>query len=198
MSLGILISEINHSTFRDHILTFDEDPRWHSFSGKKTLHDKLKTIGRNLGVGLNTNFYRACLCILSKMKHQRVPVGEEPQDLLVLTDMGFDEAKQDSLQIEVIREAFKKTGEEIWGEGKGWKAPRIVIWNLRAEYKDFHARADQEGVVQLSGWSPSILKALQTGNIEVNTPYEGMRYILDDKRYEPVRQIWNNVHDITT
>ena len=52
---------------------------------------------------------------------------------------------------------------------------------------DFHAKADQEGVVQLSGWSPSILKALQKG-VEVQTPYEGMRSILDDARYDAVRR----------
>jgi len=68
-----------------------------------------------------------------------------------------------------------------------------VIWNVRAEFKDFHAKADQEGVVQLSGWSPSILKALQTGGVQVQTPYQGMRQILDDKRYDLVRELFNKV-----
>jgi hypothetical protein len=69
-----------------------------------------------------------------------------------------------------------------------------VVWNLRAEYKDFHAKADQEGVVQLSGWSPAILKALQMGGVQVMTPFQGMRSILDDARYDPVRKAWDEVH----
>jgi hypothetical protein len=208
LALGVLISEINHSAFKDHILTFDAEPKWHSFAGKETLKDKLDSIKGSLGQGLNTNFYKACMRIVEKMKQAKVPVGEEPEDLIVLTDMGFDAASKENgyygrsatkdagwnTQIQQIRDEFKKAGEEVWGEGNGWKPPRIVIWNLNAQYKDFHAKADQEGVVQLSGWSPSMLKALQKGGIQVMTPYMGMRAILDDERYDEVRAVWNAVH----
>jgi hypothetical protein len=208
LALGILISEINHSAFKDHILTFDAEPKWHSFAGKNTLKDKLDSISGSLGQGLNTDFYKACMRIVEKMKQAKVPVGEEPEDLIVLTDMGFDAASKENnyysrstskapewdTQIQQIRDEFKKAGEEVWGEGNGWKPPRIVIWNLSAQYKDFHAKADQEGVVQLSGWSPSMLKALQKGGIQVMTPYMGMRAILDDERYDEVRRVWNEVH----
>jgi hypothetical protein len=93
LALGILVSEINHASFKDHILTFDSDPKWHSFSGKKTLKDKLDSINDDLGQGTSTNFFKACMCILDKMKEHRVPVGEEPEDLIVLTDMGFDDTQ---------------------------------------------------------------------------------------------------------
>lgn len=202
LALGILVSEINHNAFKDHILTFDADPNWHSFTSLNTLKDKLDSIKGSLGQGLNTDFYKACTKILEKMKQYNVPVGEEPEDLIVFTDMGFDDASQDSngyhnakktikwvSQIEHIRTEFKKAGEEMWGEGNGWKAPRIVIWNLSSQYKDFHAKADQEGVLQLSGWSPSILKALQKDGIKPMTPYQGMRIILDDTRYDRVRKM---------
>ncbi len=206
LALGILVSEINHSAFKDHILTFDAEPRWHSFAEFSTLKEKLNSIKGSLGQGLNTNFYKACTRILDKMVQHKVPVGEEPEDLIVFTDMGFDAANQEyryygnnvvpkwDTQIEKIRNEFKMAGEELWGEGNGWKAPRIVIWNLSANYKDFHAKADQEGVVQLSGWSPSMLKALQKGGIQVITPYLGMRAILDDERYDEVRKVWNEIH----
>jgi hypothetical protein len=137
-------------------------------------------------------------------------VGEEPEDLIVLTDMGFDAAvrMRDSYdsdeeeeessewkgQLAMIREAFQKAGEEVWGTGQGWKPPRIVIWNLRAAFNDFHARSNQDGVLQLSGWSPSMLKALQAKGIQVRTPYEGMRQILDNERYDPIRAVWDKVH----
>jgi hypothetical protein len=203
LALGILISEINHSAFRDHIIGFDANPKWHSLSGMKTLREKVKSMECSLGQGLNTDFYKACMCIIKKMKEHKVPVGEEPEDLIVLTDMGFDSAHVDyynnykspkwESQLELIHNEFKKAGEEVWGVGNGWKAPRIVVWNLRAQFKDFHATADQEGVVQLSGWSPSILKALQKGGVQLSTPYKGMRIILDDARYDAVRDIITNI-----
>ena len=207
LALGILISEINHSAFRDHILTFDAEPLWYSFRGKTTLKEKLDTVSYRVGQGLNTNFYKACTRIIEKMKEAKVPVGEEPEDLIVLTDMGFDDASRNNdyrqhsdknedwdYILGRIREDFAAASKEVWGEGPGWKPPRIVVWNLRAEYKDFHAKANQEGVVQLSGWSPAMLKALQVGGIQVMTPFQGMRSILDDARYDPVRRVWDEVH----
>ncbi len=203
LALGILISEINHSSFRDHILTFDHEPKWHSFSGMANLQQKLKSISKSLGQGLNTDFYKACMKILEKMKEHRVPIGEEPEDLIVLTDMGWDAALYDNsyprkpqpvwkTQIQQIRDEFKKASEEVWGaEVEGWKMPRIIIWNLSAAYKDFHAKAEDEGVVILSGWSPSILKALQKKGVTVKTPYEGLRELLDDERYDAVRTIYD-------
>ena len=197
-ALGVLISEITHPAFRDHILTFDAVPQWHSFVGKKTLKTKLESL-RGCGQGLNTDFYKACQCIIARMVQNKVPVGEEPEDLIVITDMGFDAASTPrsssstlsawETQLVRIRRHFLEAGEKLWGQGKGWKPPRIVIWNVRAEYKDFHAKADEDGVVQLSGWAPSMLKALQTG-VKVQTPYEGMRCILDDARYDAVRALY--------
>jgi hypothetical protein len=75
----------------------------------------------------------------------------------------------------------------------GYVAPRIVLWNLRAAYKDFHAKADKEGVVVLSGWSPSLLKAISANGVQVKTPYEGMREILDNPRYDAVRTAWGSL-----
>lgn len=204
LSLGILISELTHPAFRNHILTFDAEPRWHSFQKGATLQKKLQSISDKLGQGLNTDFYKACMSILKRMVQHRVPVGEEPEDLIVLTDMGFDAAAMERkqqprqpfqtphqpFQIESIRAQFVEAGEKLWGEGKGWKAPRIVVWNLRDTYKDFHAKACQEGVVQLSGWSPNVLKALQKGPIQVSTPYQGLRKLLDDERYVNIVETW--------
>ena len=195
LGLGILISELTHPAFRNHILTFDAEPKWHAFKQGATLQKKLQSISDKLGQGLNTDFYKACMSILKRMVQYRVPVGEEPEDLIVLTDMGFDAAAMERgqpsrqpFQIESIRAKFVEEGEKLWG--KGWKAPRIVVWNLRDTYKDFHAKACQEGVVQLSGWSPNVLKVLQKGPIQVTTPYQGLRKLLDDERYVKIAETW--------
>jgi len=201
LALGLLISECTHPSFKDYILTFDATPTWHSFAGHKTLKNKLDSL-RGTGQGLNTDFYKACQMILARMIQWKVPVDEAPEDLIVITDMGFDTASDSAnrasssrysaweTQLTRIRREFQEAGEYVWGKGNGWTPPRIVIWNVRAEFKDFHATADQEGVVQLSGWSPSMLKALQKGGVQIQTPYQGMRAILDDERYDPVRKIW--------
>ncbi len=205
LALGILISEIAAPAFRDHILTFDSTPQWHSFVGKTSLKEKIKSI-QGCGQGLSTDFYKACQLIIRKMEETRVPIGEEPEDLIVLTDMGWDAAKQSgdhryggystntdpwSTQLAKIRQEFAEASARVWGSGSsstGWKVPRIVVWNLQAQYKDFHATATDEGVLMISGWSPNILKVLQKGGVDCITPYAGMRAVLDDERYDKVRE----------
>jgi hypothetical protein len=189
MALGILISEINDAAFKDHVLSFDTTPTWISFAGMKTLREKVAHATKAPWGG-STNFQAACDLVLKRLVEFKVPASEAPKDLLVLTDMGFDQAcglgcgyghvnKSATWQthLQMIRGAFV---------AHGYTAPRIVVWNLHAAYKDFHAKADEEGVVMLSGWSPAVLKALQCG-IEVRTPYEGLRELLDNKRYDAVR-----------
>jgi hypothetical protein len=196
LALGILISEINHSAFRDHIMTFDSTPAWYSFKGKANLFEKLQSVN-GLGQGLSTDFYKACSLIIDKMVAARVPIGEEPTDLIVLTDMGWDEASRPTdrsgkswkSQVQRIRDEYAEAGRLLYPGTDGWTVPRIIVWNLRAEFKDFQAKAVDTGVLMVSGWSPSVLKALQNGTIESMSPLAGLRSILDDVRYDPVRDV---------
>lgn len=199
LALGILISEIASPAFKDHILTFDSVPRWFSFANLKSLQEKVRAVG-SLGQGLSTDFQAACDLILQRLVEHKVPRDEAPTDLLVLTDMGFDAACGAGQSSSYTGNSYNKhVKTKPWQthfqmirsnfEAAGYAAPRIVCWNLRAEYKDFHATAHEEGVVQLSGWSPAVLKALQAKGIQVRTPYEGMRELLDAPRYDRVREV---------
>lgn len=185
MALGILLSEINHPAFRDGMIGFDYTPSWISFKPEMSLKEKVRH-AKFYAQGTSTNFQAACDLILTRLIDYKVPAEEAPKDMIVFTDMGFDQAsgmKTSAWEthVERIRNSFTCAG---------YVAPRIVLWNLRAEYKDFHAKANEEGVVILSGWSPAILKAIQKAGVEVRTPYEGMKELLDDARYDAVRAAW--------
>ncbi len=75
----------------------------------------------------------------------------------------------------------------MWGPGNAWTPPRIVIWNVAATSKDFHAQKDEEGVIHLSGWSPSLFKVLTEEGAKVQTPMDALRIMLDADRYQPIR-----------
>ena len=183
MALGILLSEVNAPAFRGGMLTFDAVPQWLSFPEGASLQAKVR-LAERAGQGLSTNFEAALQMVLDRMVEHKVPVGEEPANIVVFTDMGFDAAcrSMKSNAWETILETFQRR----FKAAGGWKVPKIVIWNLRAAYKDYHAKADQPGVLMLSGWSPSAMKLLTEG-IRAQTAYEGMRAILDDVRYDAVR-----------
>ena len=203
LALGMLIAEISGS---NKILTFDSEPKWHTFNPAHNLYEKIAFIG-NIGHGLSTDFQKAMDLVLEDIKERRVKPEDVVKDLIVFTDMGWDQACSSSEQspwtgnsyrhnvkteqwqthIQMIRENFKRAGEDMWGVA--FVPPRIIIWNLRAAYDDFHARADEEGVVMLSGWSPALFKVLQEKGVEVLTPYAALRLQLDDPMYQPVRDL---------
>ncbi|NBS53311.1 MAG: DUF2828 family protein [Spartobacteria bacterium] len=204
LALGLLIAEVSGS---NKILTFDSEPKWHTFDPKHDLYQKVASVGAYVGQGLSTDFQKAMDLVLTDIKERRCRPEEVPKDLIVFTDMGWDEACSSSEQsrftentyshcvkteqwqthIQMIRENFRRAGEDL--HGVPFVPPRIVIWNLRAAYSDFHARADEEGVVMLSGWSPALFKVLQEKGIEVLTPYAALRLQLDDPMYQPVRDL---------
>jgi hypothetical protein len=134
--------------------------------------------------------------VLKRLVEHNVAPEDAPKDLLVLTDMGFDAAAgYEDLYSHVKKTSTWETHFQMIRanfEAAGYTAPRIVCWNLRAEYNDYHATAHEKGVVQLSGWSPSVLKAIQGAGIQVETPYQGLRRLLDEPRYDAVRNALNN------
>ena len=212
MAMGLLISEVTTDEFQDTMLTFDSTPKMHRLP-KGTIFDRVKTIinSMSLGQGTSTDFQKAMDLILAELKAKRCLPGKEPDNLIVLTDMNWDQAcgsnessyytgnayrhivKTSSWQthVEMIREAFKRAGEDLYGEGNGWKMPRIIIWNIASTSTDFHAQTDTPGVAMLSGWSPTLFKALQSkgpDGVEPTTPMDMLRILLDDERYALIRK----------
>lgn len=197
MAMGLLIASVNSGPFKNKFMTFDSEPKWHSIHEGSTLEgsvDALKASG-GLGQGLSTDFQKAMDLVLKTLKDTRTPPGKEPKNLIVITDMGWDQAsgycdnhyrhhyktKDWETHLDAIKASFKREG--------GWEAPRIVVWNVAATYSnDFHAQAETPGVIMLSGWSPSLFKILCEEGPRVITPYDALRAQLDDKRYDPIRE----------
>ena len=208
-ALGLLISEVTTGPFKNTMLTFDSNPKFIKIPEYCDIFQKVQWLNEHsiYGQGLSTDFQKAMDHILKNLVDNRVEVGMEPENLIVLTDMAFDKAcgsnekssytsnnykyniKTEDWQthIQMIRENFKNLGETMWGVGKGYKVPRIVIWNLSATCEDMHAKANDEGVIMLSGWSPSLLKVLMEKGVIIQTPLSSLRYQLDDPMYDLIR-----------
>ena len=205
MAMGLLISEVTSDEFKDTFLTFDSNPTWHKLPSAGDIFSRVNSIG-HVGQGLSTDFQKAMDLVLATLKEKRVRPGQEPKDLIVITDMAWDQACASNQQssytghsyrhvvktspwqthIQMIRESFRRAGEDMWGTP--WTPPRIVIWNVAATCNDFHATADTEGVIMLGGWSPSLFKVLTEEGARVQTPAEALRVQLDDERYAQIRE----------
>ena len=208
MAIGLLISEVTTEEFKNTFMTFDSKPKLRKVA-EGDLFEKLGSFNPDtISQGTSTDFQKAMDLVLAQCKASRVKPGQEPENLIVLTDMAWDQACASDMSspytdnsyrnvvktqgwqthVEMIREAFKRAGEDMWGEGQGWKMPTIVIWNIAATCQDFHARGETEGVVMLSGWSPSLFKVLQNQGVVQMTPFKALMIQLEDKRYDPVRE----------
>ena len=189
MAMGILGSAAGGAPtpnpFQGRFLTFDSTPTWHTIPAEaKTLSEKVShfvSCISDIGQGTSTDFQAAGEAILAELKATRAPPGSAPKNLIVVTDMGFDAACSSSqascytgntyrhnvktaprqTHVQMLREAFRRASEDVHGDPEAWPAPRIVIWNVAASYGDNHqAQAHEEGVLTLSGWSPSLFKVL--------------------------------------
>ena len=140
---------------------------------------------------------------------------EDVPDLIIFSDMQFDSAdKSGSLtQFERIEKKFHDLGMGLGGTP--YPTPRVIFWNLRSNTKGFPTEDTTPNVQLLAGFSPSLLKAVlidgveeEEGEMEMEeekegdeevvvvtkkarkaiTPYDTLRRVLDDKRYDDVRE----------
>jgi len=189
MALGILGSQVAGGAFRGRMLTFETTPKWHRYpvtsdGSPADLFACLDTLRANFPMGYSTNFEAAMNLVLRTLEEEGVAPGEELENIIVLTDMGWNAAAgPDAGRWETLLEGVQRRFRE-----RGFVVPRIVIWNLAAQYaSDCHATADTPGVALLSGWSAAQFKVLQKEGPRSLTPMEVLRLELDDPMYDPVR-----------
>jgi hypothetical protein len=124
--------------------------------------------------GMNTNLHAAFNKILDVALKGKVPQEEMPKTLLIMSDMQFDACvKQDDSAIEMIRNKYEEAGYQM---------PNVVFWNLNAR-DNVPVKFNERGVALVSGFSPSILKAVLSGDMENLTPVGVMMKTLMVDRY---------------
>eukprot|EP01034_Spumella_vulgaris_P032611 gene32611-40244_t len=152
--------KINHPAFRDRVITFETNPRWCDLSDcDGQIVKKVPKLQAAPWHG-STNIEKAFKLILDVVVANKLPVEEVP-DLIIFSDMQFDEASGAGshgrqTMLDSIKNMFHDAGVKICGTP--YPAPRIVFWNLRGDTKGFPAKSDDSNVQLLSGFSPSLLK----------------------------------------
>jgi hypothetical protein len=209
ISLGLLVSEIASPDYRHRCLTFSASPTWVELNESMTLEEKVCRM-RKAPWGCNTDFEKAIELILKVAIKAKLNPEDIP-DLIVFSDMQFDEARRSTgssweTQHERIIRRFKEEGVKACG--KPWPSPHMIYWNLRGDTTGFPAKGDTPGVTMLSGYSPSLMKLLLSGEPleeveeEVigedgtvvkkkikNNPFTTVRKALDSTDYDMVRDI---------
>jgi hypothetical protein len=92
--LGILVSEVCHPACRDKVLTFSSDPVWHHLDHRTAFVDKVRSAESRASAYWGTDFAKAMRKIAEMVCSERLDQHYIP-DLLVVSDMQFDQAHKD-------------------------------------------------------------------------------------------------------
>jgi hypothetical protein len=171
LSLGVYFAERNRGAFRNHFVTFSENPRMVEIKGADIL-EKVRYC-ESFNEVANTNVRRVFELVLRAAVKNRVPQDELPSTLYFISDMEFDACSRDSnmTNFEYAKELFSS---------RGYSLPRVVFWNVASRNLHQPVTMNEQGVALVSGSSPRVFSMLKGG---ILSPYAYMMEILGSARY---------------
>jgi len=173
VALGLYISERNKSIFQDAFVTFSGTPQMQYVKANR-LQDRFYQMSR-ADWGGTTNITGVFELLLNSAKKAQVSPEEMPTQILILSDMQFDQCARypDKTLYESFREHYLEAGYAL---------PKIVFWNLRsADNMNVPARADALNVALVSGFSPTLMVNLLKG--KDFTPLGIMQDVTSEEKY---------------
>lgn len=173
VSLGCYLSERNESIFKDAFMTFSAEPTLQYLHGN--IIERFRSL-RCAEWGMNTNLQRVFDLVLNKAIQNNVPEEEMPTKLLIISDMQFDEASKTQTNFEAIQQEYNNAGYEM---------PDIIFWNVsNYNYNNVPMNVCDKHTSIVSGYSPSILKAVLSGRMI--TPVSIMLETINSDRYSQI------------
>jgi hypothetical protein len=131
--------------------------------------------------GGTTNFESAYQSLLNEALHYKMPADKMPEYIVVLSDMQFNQATGNNhgfwghSNIHYPETAFEKMKTRF--ENSGYKLPKIIFWNLNAQFDNFPTTSTQDNVALVSGFSPFVMKAIVEANLEKISPEANLEKI---------------------
>lgn len=168
VSLALYFAGRNKGQFKNHFITFSENPVLQAISGR-TLIEKMNSIQSSQWM-MNTNLQKVFDLILWTATQNKVSEDEMPSTLYIISDMEFDTAICGSTNFEAMRNKY---------EASGYKLPTVVFWNVNASGKNLPVQKNEQGVALVSGFSPVIFKMV----VEDKDPEQVMMDTINAERY---------------
>ena len=172
VSLGLYLADKNSGKFKDTFLTFSGTPELMTLKGNVV--EKAHQMSTSKWA-MNTDLNKAFEKILSVAVSNKVPQHEMPEMLLILSDMQFDQCvRHDDSAMQMIERKYADAGYTV---------PQVVFWNLNSS-DNVPVKADKSGAALVSGFSPSIMKALLAADLQEFTPEGIMLKTIMVPRYD--------------
>lgn len=174
LSLGIYFAERNKGAFKNHFITFSENPQLVEIKGEDIL-DKVRYCHEYNEVA-NTNIQKVFELILNAARKNSVPQDEMPSKLYIISDMEFDYCTVDSSMTNF------EYAKRIFAEA-GYKLPEVVFWNVASRNTQQPVKMNEQGVALVSGCTPRLFKMMASGVVD---PFTFMLEVVESERYAKI------------
>ena len=174
LSLGIYFAERNKGAFKNHFITFSENPQLVEIKGEDIL-DKVRYC-HGFNEVANTNIQKVFELILDAAKKNSVPQDELPKKLYIISDMEFDYCAEDAslTNFEYAKKLFAEAGYTL---------PEIVFWNVASRNRQQPFTKNEQGVALVSGCTPRLFSMVASGTMN---PYAFMLEVVESERYAKI------------
>jgi len=175
LSLGIYFAERNKGEFKNHFITFSENPQLVRIKGE-TIFEKINYC-KTFNEMANTDIQKVFELILNTAVKNKLPQSEMPSTVYIISDMEFDYCAENSdlTNFEYAKKIFNENGYEL---------PKLIFWNVDSRNNQQPVTMNEQGVALVSGTSPRIFSMITAGNV---TPMEFMLQTLNSPRYEMIK-----------
>lgn len=169
LAMAFYFARFNKGPFKGLACSFSSSPSF-ILLDKPTIKENLDLIKRT-PVGYSTDIQATFRAILNKAKAFNLSQEDMPKNLLIVSDMGFDQCDSRFGRgvIELAQNMFRS---------EGYEAPKLVLWNVEGSSNGVPMKADQSGAMLVSGFSTSIFQTIISGN--------PLKAVLDNPRYDVV------------
>jgi hypothetical protein len=161
VSLGAYIAERGAGPFKNHFITFSQNPELVEFVGTDIYDKFIRAKGANWG--MNTDLKAVFNLLLRTAINENVAPEDMPERIYIFSDMEFDMAFVGHRWTPVKGGFIQTLMEDVKDEWKahGYKLPSVVFWNLRSAHDNIPAIG--EGFSYVSGYNPVMIDTILSG-----------------------------------
>jgi hypothetical protein len=184
ISLSLLLTDILDGVWKNKILTFESNPKWHNIPEDLNIVKKIEFL-KNAPWGGSTNIGKALEMILNVALINKISNEDMPKKMVIFSDMQFDQALDYSDQFrtgfEILENKFRSNGYDL---------PHIIFWNLRGDTLGYNNKTTQKGTTMLSGFGPTSFKSFLNADFNIdNSPWQTLQNLLDSSRLSKLDSI---------
>ena len=174
ISLGIYMAEHIHGEFKNHFITFSNQPQLVEIQGRD-IYEKVRYCMEFCEVA-NTNIEAVFRLILNAAKNNHVSKEDMIKRIVIVSDMEFDACAENAslTNFENAKLMFEKEGFEL---------PEVIFWNVQSRNMQQPVSKNERGVALVSGCTPRLFSMMMEGDI---SPYKQMLEIIESERYSMI------------